>query len=113
LTKSNAPRFPSLRTVRRPVTESGKNQVGSYLLLKLAGSICCVAKGRDQGEPEISRENERHDLVERIESRTGLHQLEYMKTLEMGKDQYELIKLLEKTKAKRTAPHTHCCNTKP
>ncbi|RJR47995.1 MAG: hypothetical protein C4567_00505 [Deltaproteobacteria bacterium] len=32
-----------------------------------------------------------HDLVECIESRSGLHQLEYMKTLHMGNDQYELI----------------------
>lgn len=38
-------------------------------------------------------EAERHDIVERIESRTGLHQLEYMKTLNMGNDQYELITL--------------------
>jgi hypothetical protein len=30
-------------------------------------------------------------LVERIESRTGLRQLEYMKMLGMGNDQYELI----------------------
>lgn len=29
--------------------------------------------------------------VERIESRTGLRQLEYMKTLGMSNDQYELI----------------------
>jgi uncharacterized Fe-S center protein len=34
---------------------------------------------------------ERRDIVERIESRSGLHQLEYMKTLHMGNDQYELI----------------------
>lgn len=34
---------------------------------------------------------QRHDIVERIESRGGLHQLEYMKTLNMGNDQYELI----------------------
>jgi len=33
---------------------------------------------------------QRHDMVERIESRTGLHQLEYMKTLGMGNNQYEL-----------------------
>jgi hypothetical protein len=39
--------------------------------------------------PEIQR----HDMVERIESRSGLHQLEYMKTLQMGNDQYELITL--------------------
>ncbi|HYA88790.1 MAG TPA: DUF362 domain-containing protein, partial [Nitrospirota bacterium] len=36
-------------------------------------------------------EAERRDMVERIESRSGLHQLEYMKTLNMGNDQYELI----------------------
>ena len=34
---------------------------------------------------------ERHDLVERIESRRGLRQLTYMKELGMGNDQYELI----------------------
>lgn len=36
-------------------------------------------------------EQQRRDIVERIESRSGLHQLEYMKTLGMGNDQYELI----------------------
>lgn len=35
--------------------------------------------------------NHRHDLVERIESRSGLRQLSYMKELRMGNDQYELI----------------------
>jgi hypothetical protein len=34
---------------------------------------------------------ERRDIVERIETRSGLHKLEYMKTLHMGHDQYELI----------------------
>jgi len=38
-------------------------------------------------------EAERRDMVERIESRSGLRQLEYMKTLNMGNDQYELITL--------------------
>jgi hypothetical protein len=38
-------------------------------------------------------EQQRHDMVERIETRSGLHQLEYMKALQMGNDQYELIKL--------------------
>jgi len=38
-------------------------------------------------------EKQRHDMVERIESRSGLHQLEYMKALHMGNDQYELITL--------------------
>jgi uncharacterized Fe-S center protein len=31
------------------------------------------------------------DIVERIRSRSGLRQLEYMKTLHMGNDRYELI----------------------
>jgi hypothetical protein len=39
---------------------------------------------------------ERRDIVERIESRTGLHQFEYMKTLHMGNDQYELITIRRK-----------------
>lgn len=34
---------------------------------------------------------QRRDIVERIESRSGLRQLEFMKTLNMGNDQYELI----------------------
>jgi uncharacterized Fe-S center protein len=38
-------------------------------------------------------EEQRRDIVKRIESRSGLHQLEYMKTLNMGNDQYELIAL--------------------
>ena len=36
-------------------------------------------------------EKDRHDLVERIESRHGLHQLQAMKDLKMGNPQYELI----------------------
>lgn len=36
---------------------------------------------------------ERHDIVERIETRTGLRQIEYMKALELGNDQYELINI--------------------
>jgi hypothetical protein len=38
-------------------------------------------------------EQQRHDIVQRIESRSGLHQLEYMKALQMGNDQYQLITL--------------------
>ncbi|MDO5532751.1 DUF362 domain-containing protein [Sutterella sp.] len=37
--------------------------------------------------------SEKHDLVERIESRHGLHQLVAMKALGMGTDQYDLIKV--------------------
>lgn len=38
-------------------------------------------------------EAQRHDLVERIESRSGLRQLEYMKILGMGSDTYEIINI--------------------
>lgn len=38
-------------------------------------------------------EAELHDLKERIETRMGLRQLSYMKEMEMGSDQYELIAL--------------------
>ena len=38
-------------------------------------------------------EAQRHDLVERIESRGGLRQLSYMKEQGMGTDRYELITL--------------------
>lgn len=34
---------------------------------------------------------ELHDLKERIESRQGLHQLEYMKQRKMGNVRYELV----------------------
>ena len=37
------------------------------------------------------KEEEHHDLVERIESRHGLRQLSYMKELKMGNDRYFLI----------------------
>jgi uncharacterized Fe-S center protein len=38
-------------------------------------------------------EAQRHDLVKRFESRSGLHQLEYMNVLGMGNDKYNLIPL--------------------
>jgi len=38
-------------------------------------------------------EEQRKDIVERIESRSGLHQLEYMKTLQMGNERFELTTL--------------------
>ena len=37
--------------------------------------------------------SQNHDLVERIESRHGLHQLQAMRDLKMGNDQYELISI--------------------
>ena len=39
-------------------------------------------------------EKDKHDIVERIESRKGLHQLEYMDALKMGNRQYELIEIV-------------------
>lgn len=38
-------------------------------------------------------EHENHDLKERIESREGLHQLDYAEQLGLGTKEYELIKL--------------------
>lgn len=38
-------------------------------------------------------EKQRHDLVERIESRSGLRQLEYMETMGMGHARYDLVSL--------------------
>lgn len=37
--------------------------------------------------------SQNHDLVERIESRRGLHQLQALRDLKMGNDQYELISI--------------------
>ena len=37
--------------------------------------------------------SQNHDLVERIESRRGLHQLQAMRDLKMGNDQYELTSI--------------------
>ena len=37
------------------------------------------------------KEEDKHDLVERMESRHGLRQLTYMKELGMGNDRYKLI----------------------
>ena len=38
-------------------------------------------------------EKQRHDLVERIESRSGLRQLEYMETMGMGHARYDFVSL--------------------
>ncbi|MDR0747906.1 MAG: DUF362 domain-containing protein [Helicobacteraceae bacterium] len=38
-------------------------------------------------------EKQRRDLVERIESRSGLRQLEYMKIMGMGHDDYEIVEI--------------------
>lgn len=48
----------------------------------------------DQASADLVYSQEgNHDLVERIETRHGLHQLRYMKELKMGNDKYELIEL--------------------
>ena len=36
-------------------------------------------------------EAQRRDLVERIESRSGLRQLEYMREMGMGRSAYEIV----------------------
>lgn len=38
-------------------------------------------------------DDQRHDIVERIESRFGLHQLEYMAALGMGNREYTLLEI--------------------
>ncbi|MBQ3713342.1 MAG: DUF362 domain-containing protein [Spirochaetia bacterium] len=57
------------------------------------------------------REDEHHDLVERIETRHGLRQLSYMKELGMGNNQYILIDL-DNDDAKMT-PKDAVQNLKP
>lgn len=61
------------------------------------------------------REDEHHDLVERIETRHGLRQLSYMKELGMGSDQYILVDLdnddahiLPKDAVKNLKPFATC-----
>ena len=39
-------------------------------------------------------EKDKHDIVERIESREGLHQLDYMEELKMGNRNYDLIEIV-------------------
>ena len=41
----------------------------------------------------VYQRTDNHDLVERIESRHGLHQLAAMRDLQMGKEKYELISI--------------------
>jgi uncharacterized protein len=36
---------------------------------------------------------QRHDIMHRIESRGGLHQIEYMRALQMGNDKYHLVNI--------------------
>ena len=90
----------------------GKNITYINVLKNLSVDCDCNAKGVKPTAPDIGivgstdilavdkasvdlvymlPEIERHDLAERIESRTGLRQLEYMKILNMGNDQYKLI----------------------
>jgi uncharacterized Fe-S center protein len=36
---------------------------------------------------------QKHDIIERIESRSGPHQIEYMKTRGMGNTDYDFVRL--------------------
>lgn len=86
-----------------------------YINIMRRMSVDCDCAGRGAAEPTIpdigmlasadllaidqasvdlvyaKPEKDRHDLVERIESREGLRQLSYMRELKMGNEQYELI----------------------
>lgn len=90
----------------------GKNITYINVLKNLSVDCDCNAKGVAPTAPDIGivgstdilavdkasvdlvymlPEIERHDLAERIESRSGFRQLEYMRILNMGNDQYKLI----------------------
>ncbi|MBI4958285.1 MAG: DUF362 domain-containing protein [Desulfovibrio sp.] len=92
----------------------GKNITYINVLKNLSVDCDCNAKGVKPTAPDIGivgstdilavdkasvdlvnmlPEMERHDLAERIETRAGLRQLEYMKILGMGNDQYKLVKV--------------------
>ena len=47
------------------------------------------------------KEEEHHDLVERMETRHGLRQLTYMKELGMGNDRYALLRHRQRRRAHR------------
>ena len=69
----------------RDVEESGCSR--NYLYeMRRAGDLRRLSAGL-YALPDAQK----HDLVERIESRSGLRQLEYMKIMGMGSDRYEII----------------------
>lgn len=41
----------------------------------------------------VSEDHEKNHLIERIDSRNGMHTLDYAEQLGMGSQQYELVKL--------------------
>ena len=86
------------------MTESAKavaNHFGehiSYVNVMRNMSVSCDCSldilAIDQASVDLvyaMKEEDRHALVERIESRHGLRQLTYMKELHMGNDRYHLI----------------------
>ncbi len=113
--------WPAKETLMENMAESakavcdhfGKHIVFLNVLRRM--SVDCDCAGRSAAEPVIPDigilastdilaidqasidmvyarpESEKHDLVERIESRHGLHQLTAMKALGMGTSSYELI----------------------
>ena len=89
---------PHTRTRRLPieaVSQSSANQRKGRCGRVSEGICVRLYSEADFNErpPYAQPEIQRHDIVERIESRSGPHQIEYMKTLRMGNDQYELITL--------------------
>ena len=68
--------------------------VFAFINLELARSISPRILAIDQASCDLvfgKTDSENHDLVERIMSRHGLHQLKAMRDLNMGNEQYELI----------------------
>ena len=116
-------KMPSQDTFMEIMADSGKaiaDYFGKhivYLNVMRRMSVDCDCAGITAAEPTISDigmvastdilaidqacvnmvyakpEQQRHDLVERIESRHGLHQLTAMRALKMGNDKYELISI--------------------
>lgn len=99
----------------KAITEHFKDHIAYINVLKNISVDCdCIAKGvkptcndigilgstdilaADQAGIDMIYQlpvNELRDIAERIESRGGLHQLEYMETLGMGSREYNLVKI--------------------
>ncbi len=115
--------WPSKELLMENMAESAKATIDYfgkhivYINVMRRMSVDCDCAGRSAAEPTIpdigilastdllaieqasvdlvydKPKSENHDLVERMESRHGLHQLAYMKELKMGNDKYELISI--------------------
>ncbi len=97
-----------------PVKNAGSFEV-QYINVMRRMSVDCDCAGVSAAEPTIGdigivastdilavdqasidmvyKRTDNHDLVERIESRHGLHQLAAMRDLKMGNEKYELISI--------------------